>query len=71
MKVDNRPMHEIIKEEIDRCDKLVKKRLENGSISSKMVATIMIWDIKAGERAIEEKDENAMFHALRALRQNN
>lgn len=68
---DNRTIEQIVQSEIDRCDKLVQKRLASPRNWGKTVAVLTIRDIDRAKQAIKDNDANAMFHALRALRQNN
>lgn len=68
---DKRPMKEVLQEEIDRCNDFVEERLANPRAWGKTIAMIIARDIEVAEKAIEDNNETAMFHSLRALRLNN
>lgn len=68
---DNRTIPEILQAEIDRCNKLVEKRMASPHTWGKTVAVLINRDIQIAEKAIEDNDATGMFRALRSLRQNN
>lgn len=62
---------ELLQDEIDRCKMLVKQKANSTRTWSSTVGVLIDRDIQIAEKAIEEKNDNAMFHALLALRLNN
>lgn len=65
-------MFEVLQDEIDRCRALLDKRSITFQTRAfaRTSGALLMRDIHRAEQAILDKDDNAMFHALRTLREN-
>lgn len=64
-------MRELLQDEIDKCRNLVTKLNDSVKTWSTTISALMMVDVEAAEKAIEERDDSAMFRCLRSLRINN
>ena len=66
-------MRELLQDEIDRCQAMIDKYAVTHQTKtwSKTIAICIKRDIALATKAIEERDDSAMFRSLRALRGNN
>ena len=64
-------MREALQDEIDKCRTLIARLSNSTNTWGSTVASLMLIDIEAGEKALSENDDSAMFKSLRSLRINN
>jgi len=61
-------MRELLQDEIDRCKQIIERLRESSKTWNSTVGSTMKMDIESAEKALDDKNNSAMFRSYRALR---
>ncbi len=61
-------MRELLQDEIDRCKQIIERLRESSKAWNSTVGSTMKMDIESAEKALDDKNNSAMFRSYRALR---
>lgn len=61
-------VRELLQDEIDRCKQIIERLRESSKTWNSTVGLTMKMDIESAEKALDDKNNSAMFRSYRALR---